>query len=237
MLATPDTDTDIDHDEVPDWLIPMLNHQYAAVSSDLPDMTETTFDYRVAVIQPLRYSGQYLTAEQTALRDELGYPMQLDKDATTIDRTGTVAIVRETNGGFLANLDADANRNVPHTTSILPFFQSDDQEQLIEVAKMVQDAHDYILDATGNELSASQGMVCAAADLGKRMGFVDPKTPQFVEAYGRMVDPTVDPFEIYSFREVLTNMHSAIEPTAAAIEDEPAAPIDMSWLDTIDMDM
>lgn len=235
MLNT--LDTDIDRDEVPDWLIPVLNHQYAAVSSDLPDVTETTFDYRVAVIQPLRYSGQHPTAEQAALRDELGYPLQLNKDASAVDRTGTVAIVRETNGGFLANLDPEVNRNVPHTTSILPFFQSDDQEQLIEVAQMVQEAHDYIFEATDNELSANQGMVCAAADLGKRMGFVDPQTPQFIEAYGRMVDPTIDPFEICSFREVLAKVHPDIESVAVVIEDEAAAPVDMSWLDTIDLDM
>ena len=231
------TDTFTDPDEVPAWLIPVLAQQVVGIPFDAPDLDDTHFAYRVEMLPPL-FPGTAPTVHDGMLRDELGYPVRLGSQSTAEDRMGVVAIVRDVNGGAVANLDANQDRNKPHITSIFSFFKSDDLEELHEVNDLVQGMYDHTMDLTGNKLDAAHTMVCTAFDLGKRLGVVNVERSDslFTEVYG-ITDSIPDPFPIVPAREALKHISERTDlvveaaPIQVIVQSEETPTFDMSWLD------
>src|SRR5579864_8412915 len=132
-------DTALTSDDPPDWLKPLLAAEYGGVPVEL-DLSQTEFDYRVEVLPPGDFTA----------RTRLGYIVD-DREQL---ETGEVVIIREVNGGFLANLDGDTNQ--VHETDVFPFFTSHDAEELRTVAHSIQQLHDDIFALTGDRQAAWQ---------------------------------------------------------------------------------
>ncbi|MHB8629176.1 MAG: hypothetical protein ACYDBJ_21605 [Aggregatilineales bacterium] len=214
-------ETALTSDDPPAWLMPYLAAEHAGVPLEL-DLSETEFDYRVEVLPPRDFVA----------RAQLGYVID---DMEQID-TGEVVIVRDVNGGFLANLDGDPGQI--HETAVFPFFQSQNAEELHTVARSVQGLHDDVLALTGDQRAAWQSMVSGAHQMGVTSGYVTSGEPLFQGAFGEAA-LTPDPFDVRPLAELLQEQTREWQTQIVAAQVEPPAidPNHIEWLTMSDPGM